>query len=552
MSNKSTSKSKRNIPQEIKRILRQESGFGCCCCGIPILEYHHIRRWSIVKKHQSQHMMAVCPTCHSNIESYTEEQQYLFKNNPYNLKSQQKKNGYLIISQGICAVNTGDIKLIGDGPLLSSNGINFLEIYVNEINLLEISLNLFNEKGENILSIKKSEWIKGNVELWDIEFNSASKVLIIKEKEGVTNLKIDARSFPVLLEGSFWINGKLITFNKRGIHFGDHNTFLKSQTSQTEKWGIWHFDQDSFKYLLSENATLTGSDLLSGCIIDLSKDDEIYLIPKQTPYKINLEKGNFDNNERLLLQSISAIKYFNTNITINQDLSDFKPFARGIERLDSKLSAVFFEKKLARFYAIKGKVEKAIKKYQEIHKTYHEFYNKPNVEEGELLLEISKYLKNVGDNNHAKDYFIESFICFTHTGNFPYRLFDFGNNLFRDNDLCYCGSGNYYLNCHKYFSILKKESVPNERNIQIIELPNDKEFKITIYFLKEHKTHWSINIDEYSKGFQHIYSGQHKNSFSLNINSDLDIPAIIRLDCYGLLPIIKEFILTKDGYKIAF
>jgi tetratricopeptide (TPR) repeat protein len=496
-------------------------------------------------------MMALCPTCHNSIESYPLEQQYYFKNNPYNLQNDERKNGRLIISQGICAVNTGDIKLIGDGPLLSSNGINLLEIYVNEINLLEITLNLYNANNENILSIKKCEWIKGNIEIWDIEFNSASKVLIIKEKEGSVNLKIDARNIPVIIEGTFWINGKLITFNKKGIHF-ENFTFLKSEKCQTEKWGIWHLEHDSFKYNLKENATLTGSDLLSGTVIELSENDEIHLFPKKTPYHLNTEKGNFIDNERLLKNTIDTISYFNTHITINHDLSDFKPYAKGIERVDLKLAAVFFEKKLARYYAKNEKFDEAIRLYKQIRDKYNFFYQLPNIDEGEILLEISKLLHHIGDFKNAKYCFEQSFICFTNTGNIAFRLLDFGNYLYKNDDLCYCGSGNIYQNCHKQQSILNKDILPSERKIELLNLPSDKEFKITIYFLKEHKTHWSEVIEEYMTGFEQIYCEKHQNSFLLNINIDVDVPAIIRLDCYELMPIIKEFILTKEGYKLQF
>lgn len=551
MGNKSTSKQKRNIPQKIKRLLRQESGFGCCCCGSPILEYHHIIRWSKIRKHEVQHMMALCPTCHNSIESYPLEQQYYFKNNPYNLQNDKSKNGRLIISQGICAVNTGDIKLIGEGPLLSSNGINLLEIYINEINLLEITLNLLNAKNESILTIKKSEWIKGNIELWDIEFNSASKFLIIKEKEGSVNLKIDAKNIPVIIEGAFWINGKLITFNKKGIHF-ENFTFLKSEKSQTVKWGIWHLEHDSFKYNLKENATLTGSDLLSGTVIDLSENDEIHLIPKKTPYRLNTETGNFIENERLLKNTIDTISYFNTHITINHDLSDSKPFAKGIERVDAGLAPVFFEKKLARYYAKNEKFEEALKLYLEIRDKYSNFYKSPNIDEGEILLELSKLLHYIGDINNAKYCFEQSFICYTHTGNIVFRLLDFGNHLYKNDDLCYCGSGNIYQNCHKTLSILYKDNLPSIRKIEILNLPSDEEFKITIYFLKEHKTHWSVNINEYAKGYQMIYCEQHKDLFLLKINIDSDTPVIIRLDSYGFLPIIREFILTKEGVSLDF
>jgi len=30
-------------PEELERQLRREAGFGCCFCGNPIIQYHHIR-----------------------------------------------------------------------------------------------------------------------------------------------------------------------------------------------------------------------------------------------------------------------------------------------------------------------------------------------------------------------------------------------------------------------------------------------------------------------------------------------------------------------------
>lgn len=566
---KNINKKKRHIPLDIKRTLRQESGFGCCNCGSPILEYHHIIRWSKIRRHEVQNMMALCPTCHNSIESYPLEQQYYFKNNPYNLQSDERKNGRLIISQGICAVNTGNIILIGDGPLITANNISFLEVYINESNLLEITLNLFNKKNECILTIVKSEWVKGNIDLWDIEFISASKVLIIKEKEGLTNLKIDARNVPVIIEGVFWIDGKLFELNKKGISL-DKSILFQSDQNQTKKWGIMHFEKEAFRFIITgekskiislehkkvntNSVNFKGSNLLSACSIDLTNNNEICLLSKKTPYEIVGSDAiyNFDKYERLLKQSIETIKYFDTNITIHYDYSDFGPFSKGIESIEKKLSTLFLEKKLARLYAVNGKVEKAWEKYQEIHKAYHEFYNAPNVEEGELLLEIAKFLMNIGNNIASKECFTESIICFTQNGNFPYRLFEFGNNLFKDNELCYCNSGNFYQNCHKSMSILKKEKFPSERKIEIFNLPKGREFKITIYILKEHKTHWSINIDEYSKGYQMIYCEQHKDLFLLKININSDIPVIIRLDSYGFLPIIREFILTKEGVSLDF
>ena len=46
--------SERDIPDRIKRQLRQEAGFGCCKCGFPIYDYHHIVEFSEEKHFRPQ------------------------------------------------------------------------------------------------------------------------------------------------------------------------------------------------------------------------------------------------------------------------------------------------------------------------------------------------------------------------------------------------------------------------------------------------------------------------------------------------------------------
>ena len=214
---------KRNIPQDIKRKLRQESNFGCCKHGNPIIEYHHIIPWHQTEAHNEKDMMVLCPTCHHSIDSYSEENQKKIKNNPYN-KSNINNNGTLIVSQGICAINTGAITLFGDGPIITSNKKSYLEFYVNNDNILELTLTLFNQIKKNILKIKKNEWIKGDISYWDIEFTSGSRKLKIKEKEGETNIEIDASKFPLLVKGKFWIGKHLLEFNSKRIFLNNHQS----------------------------------------------------------------------------------------------------------------------------------------------------------------------------------------------------------------------------------------------------------------------------------------------------------------------------------------
>ena len=78
----------RDIPLPVKRQLRQESGFGCCLCGNPIIEYHHIQPFGRQQTHDPVHMMTLCPLHHheATVGGLTEEEQRRSKDDPANIR----------------------------------------------------------------------------------------------------------------------------------------------------------------------------------------------------------------------------------------------------------------------------------------------------------------------------------------------------------------------------------------------------------------------------------------------------------------------------------
>jgi len=79
---------KRNIPEAIKREVRQRCGFGCVICGAPIYEYDHIIDWSIVKKHEAKNITLLCPQHHTEKTKglLTREQVANSNMNPFSLQ----------------------------------------------------------------------------------------------------------------------------------------------------------------------------------------------------------------------------------------------------------------------------------------------------------------------------------------------------------------------------------------------------------------------------------------------------------------------------------
>ena len=76
----------RNTPDPIKRQLRQEAAFGCCVCGFPILQYHHIVQWKDDQHFRPEDMMVLCPNDHDRATkgAFPEAEQRRWKANPYN------------------------------------------------------------------------------------------------------------------------------------------------------------------------------------------------------------------------------------------------------------------------------------------------------------------------------------------------------------------------------------------------------------------------------------------------------------------------------------
>ena len=146
---------------EIARHLRKEAGFGCCVCGHPIFQYHHIVPWAADQHFRVKDMMLLCPNHHDMATqgAFPEPKQREFKVNHKNIRDGRVR-GNLAVQQTYCAVKVGTIILVNEGPFLRINGEDFLSCYLVE-GQLEISLKLHSEQGDLLLEITRNEWVSG-------------------------------------------------------------------------------------------------------------------------------------------------------------------------------------------------------------------------------------------------------------------------------------------------------------------------------------------------------------------------------------------------------
>lgn len=58
----------RDIPEPIKREIRQRSGFGCVVCGCSIVDYEHVApEFARARIHDPSKMTLLCPMCHAKV-----------------------------------------------------------------------------------------------------------------------------------------------------------------------------------------------------------------------------------------------------------------------------------------------------------------------------------------------------------------------------------------------------------------------------------------------------------------------------------------------------
>lgn len=206
------------IPLPIKRALRQEAGFGCCFCGNPILQYHHIRQYADSPHHIPEEMMVVCPNHHHEITvgGITEAEQRKAKQKPNNTRKGYA-NGLLRINDLAIAIHAATLDFVGPGFKLVVDDKPLLAIDYGEGGRLSLSLDLYDQESNLLLAVADNEWISGDPLPWDIEFGV--RRIKIRKHGGEVVLNLDARKSPDTLYGDFWFAGQHFALKEKGLLF---------------------------------------------------------------------------------------------------------------------------------------------------------------------------------------------------------------------------------------------------------------------------------------------------------------------------------------------
>jgi hypothetical protein len=204
-----------DVPEGTKRHLRQEAGFGCCICGMPIIQYHHIVPLAVEDHNRPQDMMVLCPNHHDAVTkgAITEPDQRAHKANPFNV-ARGYVDGLLKVNQTYCAIDTGSCQFVGDGMTVAVDGEPLLALSIVE-DTLALTLRLYDEQDNLLALIEENEWISGDPAVWDMEADYQR--LLIRRKPGDVRLRLNASREPMLIRASLRKAGQVIDLTPQEI-----------------------------------------------------------------------------------------------------------------------------------------------------------------------------------------------------------------------------------------------------------------------------------------------------------------------------------------------
>jgi hypothetical protein len=210
--------SRPDTPAPVKRQLRQNAGFGCCRCGFPVIQYHHIVEYAAEPHFDPDDMMALCPSCHDMATrgALPESKQRTLKASPYNIE-RGLVDGQLTVTQEPLVLALGSCVVINNGAILVIDQVTVLAVTQQDGSAL-LSIDLRDENGDQLLYVVENEWIAGSFDVWDLQ--ASYQHLTVHAAARDIRLSIDLRPIPAKVRGQFWHGGRMVAITRDGI--ADH------------------------------------------------------------------------------------------------------------------------------------------------------------------------------------------------------------------------------------------------------------------------------------------------------------------------------------------
>ncbi|MBP1920385.1 HNH endonuclease signature motif containing protein [Youngiibacter multivorans] len=216
----------RNIPEPVKRIVRQRCGFGCIICGHPIIEYHHINEWAVVKEHQPDNITLLCPSHHSDVTAnripistilHANKNPYCVLNqysSPYNIFHSQDKD-YSVLIGSLCFHMIHSTDIFSQLTPLMIDHMRIIQLVKIE-NKLGLFINIFDKNNKLVLRVYNNELVL-STGLWDITYISNKLTLKENKQNLLCEMEFNTPNGLTITKANLYYNNHHVVIDKKGI-----------------------------------------------------------------------------------------------------------------------------------------------------------------------------------------------------------------------------------------------------------------------------------------------------------------------------------------------
>lgn len=202
---------------DVRRVLREEAGFGCLICGLAIGDYHHIDpQFADAKTHEPSRMAFLCNQCHTKVHRgfLSNDAVWEAKTNPC-----ARRQGFswetFDFPPGTVTVHLGTMHFVDCDNIIMIEGNPVLSIRAPSENggPLLISAKLVDVDGTVRMWIDENVW-KANVDNWDV--TAAGGKIVIRDAPGRIRIAVSNRNRELNFERlNIGSNGHHLHFDKK-------------------------------------------------------------------------------------------------------------------------------------------------------------------------------------------------------------------------------------------------------------------------------------------------------------------------------------------------
>jgi hypothetical protein len=212
----------RHIPHDVKRVVRQECGFGCVICGATIVEYEHfLPDFTDAQEHDPKRIALLCPNHHA---SATKGLLPKHKVKEARAAPFAKRAGFSTFNhpyfQGIPNLRIGGGAVIENTPVpIRVKGVDLIRFDAAEdgSGVCRISANLFDTSGKTALSVSENEWRVHN-HIFDFENIGNRYIFRDMQKKVILCLRMEAQHGLIAIEKlSSIIDGVLVVADEQKL-----------------------------------------------------------------------------------------------------------------------------------------------------------------------------------------------------------------------------------------------------------------------------------------------------------------------------------------------